>query len=124
VLWFAMPGRRANILSAADLDDLLAYATFTRYPLRNRVMVLLSAKAGLRAGEIANLTWDMVVDATGRVNGVIELRDQAAKKGSGRTIPIHRALNAALVGWRQVAGSGAHVIGSERGGPMTALEYP
>lgn len=45
--------------------------------MRNRVIVLLSAKAGLRAGEIANLTWDMVVDATGRVNGVIELRDRA-----------------------------------------------
>ena len=36
--------------------------TCTRHPIRNRVIVLLSAKAGLRAGEIANLTWDMVVD--------------------------------------------------------------
>jgi hypothetical protein len=32
------------------------------YPLRNRVIVLLSVKAGLRAGEIAKLTWDMVLD--------------------------------------------------------------
>jgi integrase len=36
-------------------------------PERNRVMVLLSAKAGLRACEIANLTWDMVIDANGRL---------------------------------------------------------
>jgi hypothetical protein len=43
-------------------------------------MVLLSAKAGLRVGEIANLTWDMVVDATGQISGLIELADAAAKK--------------------------------------------
>jgi integrase len=37
-----------------DLQDLLVYASATRNPIRNRVIVLLSAKAGLRAGEIAN----------------------------------------------------------------------
>ena len=65
------------------------------------MIVLLSAKAGLRAGEIANLTWDMVLDATGRIGGVIELRDSAAKKGSGRIIPMHPHLRAALVAWRR-----------------------
>jgi hypothetical protein len=49
----AMPGKRAKILSAADLGDLLVFASCTRHPLRNTVMVLLSAKAGFRAGEIA-----------------------------------------------------------------------
>jgi len=83
--------------------------------------VLLSAKAGLRAAEIANLTWDMVVDGNGRIGGVIELRDAVAKKGSGRSIPIHPALSAALTAWRQVAGPSAHVIGSQRGGAMTPL---
>ena len=55
-----MPGKQAKLLSAADLNDLLVFAGCTRNALRNRVIVLLSAKAGLRAGEIANLTWDMV----------------------------------------------------------------
>jgi len=49
-----MPGRRAKILSSFDVGDLLIFASCTRHPLRNAVMVLLSAKAGLRAGEIAN----------------------------------------------------------------------
>jgi integrase/recombinase XerD len=80
-----------------------------------------SARAGLRAGEIANLTWDMVVDATGQVSSLIELRDAAAKKGSGRSIPIALDLAAALTAWRQVAPRGDHVIASERGGPMTPL---
>ena len=87
-----MPGRQAKTLSSADVNDLLVFASCTRNPLRNRVIVLLSAKAGLRASEIANLTWDMVLGPTGQISGIIELRDNAAKKGSGRVIPIHPEL--------------------------------
>jgi integrase len=116
-----MPGKRAKILSVADVGDLLAFASCTRHPLRNTVMVLLSAKAGLRAGEIANLTWDMVVDATGHISGLIELADNAAKKFSGRSIPVHPDLMAALAAWRQVAPPSEYVIASERGGRMRPL---
>jgi integrase len=114
-----MPGRQAKILSSADVNDLLVFASCTRNPLRNRVLVLLSAKAGLRAGEIANLTWDMVMDATGRIGHVIELRDSAAKKGSGRCIPIHPDLRAALADLRQVAAHSEYIVTSERQGSMT-----
>jgi integrase len=116
-----MPGKRAKILSAADVGDLLTFASCTRQPLRNTVMVLLSAKAGLRAGEIGNLTWDMVVDANGQISGLIELADAAAKKCSGRSIPIHPDLAAALAAWRQVAPSSDYVVASERGGRMRPL---
>jgi integrase len=116
-----MQGKQAKILSIADVGDLLAFASCTRHPLRNAVIVLLSAKAGLRAGEIANLTWDMVLDANGQINGVIELADTAAKKCSGRSIPIHPDLAAALAAWRQAAPSSEYVIASERGGQMRPL---
>src|ERR1700730_4138530 len=116
-----MPGKRAKILSAADVGDLLVFANCTRQPLRNAVIVLLSAKAGLRAGEIANLTWDMVVDANGQVSGLIELADNAAKKCSGRSIPVHLDLAPALAAWRQVAPPSDYVIASERGNRMTPL---
>ena len=116
-----MPGKRAKIPSIADVGDLLAFASCTRHPLRNAVMVLLSAKAGLRAGEIANLTWDMVVDASGHISGLIELTDNAAKKRSGRSIPVHPDLIAALATWRQVAPLSAYVIASERGSRMRPL---
>jgi integrase len=79
-------GKQAKILSEDDLEDLLVYASATRNSIRNRLIVLLSAKAGLRAGEIAQLTWDMVVDANGAISTAIELRDHAAKKRSGRMI--------------------------------------
>src|SRR4029077_15392783 len=84
-----MAGRQAKVFSANDLHDLFVCASCTRNPLRNRVLVLLSAKAGLRAGEIANLTWAMVTDASGRISGLIELPDSAAKKCGRRSIPLH-----------------------------------
>jgi integrase len=116
-----MPGRQAKTLSSADVNDLLVFASCTRNPLRNRVIVLLSAKAGLRAAEIANLRWGMVVDAIGQIGGIIELHDNAAKKGSGRVIPIHPDLRAALIEWRKVSTQSDYVAASKRGGPMTPL---
>jgi hypothetical protein len=80
-------GKQAKILSLGDVNDLLVFASCTRPPLRNRVSVLLAAKAGLRAVEIAQLTRDMVLDPLGDVGSVIELRDVAAKNGSGQLIP-------------------------------------
>jgi integrase len=53
-------GKQAKILSDDQVERL-------RNPRRNRVLVLLSLKAGLRAGEIANLTWPMVLDPGGEI---------------------------------------------------------
>lgn len=85
------------------------------------MIVLLAAKAGLRAGEIARLTWDMVLDPTGDIGSVIELRDTAAKNGSGRLIPVHPDLHEALAAYRRLSTSNGPIIRSERGGPMTPL---
>ena len=81
--------RQAKILTKEQADLLLIYAGSTRHPYRDRLLVLLSVKAGLRAGEIAGLTWDMVLDGNGDLAACIELRDHAAKKSSGRRIPLH-----------------------------------
>jgi integrase len=116
-----MPGKQAKILSIGDVNDLLVFATCTRHPLRNCVIVLLAAKAGLRAGEIAKLTWDMVLDPTGYIGAVIELRDHAAKNGSGRLIPVHPDLCHALAAYRSLSTGSGPLIRSERGGAMTPL---
>ena len=113
-----MSGRQAKIIPESTYKDLLVFAATTRYPLRNRLLVLLSVKAGLRAGEIANLTWDMVLDPNGEVGTVIELRDWAAKKRSGRLIPIHPDLRDSLVIWRKSALPVSALISSERGQGM------
>ena len=116
-----MAGKQAKILSDASIADLLLFAETTRRPLRNKVIVLLSAKAGLRAGEIAHLTRDMVTDPTGAVGTTIELPDHAAKKGSGRKVPLHADLRQALTELLAVTEDAGPVITSERGGAMTPL---
>jgi integrase len=116
-----MPGKKAKILSDQHIEDLLFFAGNTRQPDRNRAIVLLSMKAGLRAAEIANLTWDMVVGPTGQIATAIELHDDAAKMGSGRTVPMHAQLRDALVRLRRGEPTSGPVIRSERGGHMTPL---
>lgn len=110
-----MSGKQAKTLTAQQLKQALSAARKTRYPTRDRAMLLLSAKAGLRAAEIAGLTWSMILDASGRLNDEIALADYIAKKGSGRTIPIHPLLRATLIRLRRGTGSKGHVIKSERG---------
>ena len=68
----------------------------TCWPTRNRVIFLLSIKAGLRAKEIARLTWRMVTDARGQVGQAIHLEDAASKGRSGRVIPMNEELRTAL----------------------------
>ena len=92
-----MIGKRAKILAQAHIEDLLFFAQHTRHPIRNQVIVLLSLKAGLRAGEIANLTWPMLAEPTGEIGTSLELQDRIAKKGGDRVIPVHPELHAALV---------------------------
>src|SRR5262249_14374435 len=90
-----MAGKQAKVLSTDHIDDLLFFAERSRHPLRNRLVVLLSVKAGLRAAEIAKLTWDMVLDPSGDVSGAIELQDKIAKKRGGRqslSMPISKKL--------------------------------
>ena len=77
-----MIGKRAKILNPVHLEDLLFFADHTRYPVRNRVIVLLSVKAGLRAAEIAHLIWEMVVDPSGDIATTLELQDRVAKKAA------------------------------------------
>jgi integrase/recombinase XerD len=116
-----MAGRQAKLLANNHIDELLTFARCSRYPSRNRIIVLLSVKAGLRAGEIAKLTWEMLLDPAGDVGTTIELLDAAAKKKSGRCIPLHKDLRSALTHWRKQTAPFGPVVPSERGGHMRPL---
>src|SRR5438105_511971 len=110
-----MAGKQAKILTRQQVIAALRHVRRSRYPQRDRVIILLSFKAGLRAGEIAKLTWSMLLDPDGRIANHIELYDRAAKKRSGRTIPLHPALRRELQRLRRHNGSERAVIRSERG---------
>ena len=116
-----MAGKQAKTLSTDHIDDLVFFAERSRHPLRNRLVVLLSVKAGLRAAEIAKLTWDMVLDPSGEVGTTLELQDRIAKKRGGRSVPLHGDLRQTLIDARRICGGQGPVIRSERGGPMTPL---
>src|SRR5690348_9471933 len=116
-----MAGKQAKILSTDHIDDLLFFAERSRHPLRNRLVVLLSVKAGLRAAGIAKLTWDMVLDPSGTVSGAIELQDKIAKKRGGRLIPLHVDLRNALIEARQLCDGQGPIVRSERGGAMQPM---
>ena len=113
--------RQAKILSDDQVNNLLVYAGSTRHPHRNRLIVLLSVKAGLRAGEIAGLTWDMVLGGDGDLAACIDLRDHAAKKGSGRRIPLHPDLRQALSVWRAVGFALIQTAGSVQSSPASTV---
>lgn len=109
-------GKQAKHLSKGQIEAVLGYLAKTRHPVRNRLIFLLSAKAGLRAREIALLTWSMVTDAQGEIGQAIVLQNEASKGRSGRIIPMNGTLRQALIDWRQSASatSGARVICTER----------
>lgn len=116
-------GKQAKTLSRGQHEAVLGYLARTRHPLRNRVIYLLSVKAGLRAKEIAALTWEMVTDAEGGVATMIHLTDLASKGRSGRVIPMNRDLRAALIEWSNAAPTyrrSPYVVTSERSPAVTA----
>jgi integrase/recombinase XerD len=108
-------GKQAKTLSRGQIDAMLAYLSTTRYPERNRLIFMLSAKAGLRAKEIAKLTWRMTNDSQGDIARVIALQDSASKGRSGRFIPLSDEVREALIEYRSsVPHAGPRVICTER----------
>lgn len=88
--------KQAKVLTRQQVDVMLGYIGNGRNGLRNQVILLLSVRAGLRAKEIANLKWSMVLGSDGEVGDYIHLTDEAAKGKSGRIVPINKALKAVL----------------------------
>jgi len=119
--------KQAKILSKKQIDQLLWYVGTSRNAMRNRIIVLLSVRAGLRAKEIAGLKWSMITDADGEISDSIHLTDEASKGKSGRIIPLNMKLRHELEDWREheakrhgfnVATS--YVVSTERAGKTSA----
>jgi integrase/recombinase XerC len=117
--------RQAKILSAKQQAMVIHHLKTARHKTRDTVIFLLSMKAGMRAKEIASVTWAMVTDADGEVGIDIELENIASKgQHGGRTIPMHPELRLALILLKEERGDRARlnlpVIYSERGAGQSA----
>ena len=113
-----MPGRQAKIITPSMLRRMLSAVGGRRTASRDRVIILLSVKAGLRACEIARLDWSMVLDARGRVADCLAVPDAIAKKRGGRRIPMHPRLKRALVALKRASPPPGPVVRSARGGRL------
>ena len=115
-----MPGRQAKLLTEPIIRRALAVLDRRPERRRDRAILLLSLRAGLRAGEIAGLEWQMVLTPAGRVDGTLSVADRIAKRGGGRRIPVHPELRRALQALAQVGPLTGPVIRSRRGGHLQA----
>ena len=114
-------GTPAKVLAPGDVRRLKARASRGRYGLRDRVLVMLSFNAGLRACEIAGLEWEMVLGPSGRLGAFILVSDHIAKNGRGRQIPLHAELKAGLEQLHKQQGKpiAGPVLPSQKGGHLT-----
>lgn len=87
---------QAKTLTAADIDQLLAYIDTRKYAARNRAMALLTHWAGLRIGEVACLRWCDVVTSEGQIKDEIRLLPDMTKGRQARTVFINARLKAEL----------------------------
>jgi integrase/recombinase XerD len=120
-----MQGKQAKMVSPTQERAMLGSLETTRYLARDRVLFLLSLKAGLRAKEMASLTWAMVTDAQGQVVEAMHVPNRASKgKPGGRTMPLHPDLQTALGTLQTARGAMAPparpILFSERGGELSA----
>jgi integrase/recombinase XerD len=110
-------GRQSKVLSKKQVAAVSGYLRDRRNGLRNETIFLLSVKAGLRAKEIAELEWEMVLTSDGEVGKEILLTNTASKgSNGGRVIPLHPQIRLNLIELRKVKGGTGHdrVVTSER----------
>lgn len=93
------PSKQAKILTDDQFQSFLDYVSSGEHPLRDRVMLLLSYKAGLRASEISLLDWSSVTDARGKLR--TDYLRVVGKRDKVRTVPIHPELRSALYEFKQ-----------------------
>lgn len=116
-------GKQAKTLSKAQQDAVLNFLATTRHSKRNIVIFLLSVRAGLRAKEVASLTWTMISDAENRISDAISLENKASKGKSGGVVWLNKELQNALIDYRKSLPEhlqSDRVIVSERGNAVSA----
>jgi integrase len=119
--------KQAKTLTKTQIDTAAAFLLSRRHGLRDQTVFLLSVRAGLRAKEIANLRWSMILDCERQLSDAILLTDVASKGRSGRVIPLNKRLRGSLAQMLDVARQNnrfepetAYVITTERSARTSA----
>ena len=88
---------KAKVLNEKEKQLVWNAAKRSRYPVRNRLMLLLGFNAGLRAIEIAKLRVADVIDENGQVNEQVYLDSTQTKGKKARVVYMNKALRKALL---------------------------
>ena len=105
-------GQKAHIwLSPKQVKELMNTCGSDVVGLRDRTVLGLLAGAGLRRAELADLTWESVVQqpAGDKMRTVLEVRGKGTKD---RVVPISAKLAALLDEWAAVTGRQGHIVRS------------
>ncbi|NQV70769.1 MAG: site-specific integrase [Pseudohongiella sp.] len=84
--------KQAKVLDQDELKRLLKIVKFTRHQERNRLIVLLSFLAGLRACEIAQLRVKDVLSVTTDIKDTIYLKSHQTKGSSDQQVVVSELL--------------------------------
>jgi integrase/recombinase XerD len=93
--------KRAKTLSKQELNRVLAVVAAGRNAKRNRIVILLSFYAGLRAKEIAELRIGDIYSEHGEVKQTVLLKAQQTKGNKSRTFVINSKLAKELTAFRE-----------------------
>jgi type 1 fimbriae regulatory protein FimE len=106
--------RTREYLTPAEIEKLLEAAASGRYGHRDRTLLLVMYRHGLRVTEAISLRWDQVDLKAGH------LAVQRLKNGVASTHPLRGPELRALRQLRREWPDSPYLFVSERGGPMTA----
>lgn len=88
--------KQARVINEAEMKRLLAVIATGKHPARNRCAVMLSYLAGMRVGEIAQLTVEDVYGSDGTVRDQIILKAAYTKTKETRAIFVSKRLRKEL----------------------------
>lgn len=112
---------KARTLTAEAQTAALREIALRDTAARDRLLLLLSWRCGLRVAEIAQLQWRDVQDAFGRLGDTLRVRKETTKgRTRERLVPMTGDLRAALADWRAQAPKGACFVHETLAGPQSA----
>ena len=97
-----MAKKRAKTFDEKQFDKLLKHVTENSpMPVRDRLIVALSFKAGLRVGEIAKIKIAAMLTTTGTIAKDINIFSDVAKGRRERTVPMNGLVKECLQAFRK-----------------------
>lgn len=116
--------KQARVLNEKELRTLMNSTKLTRHPQRNKLMVMLSYYAGLRACEIASLRIGDVIGTDGKAKETILLEQWQTKGSQRQHAVISEKLGKEVVAYvkaeRSSAPKSAPLLASQKGGAFSS----